>query len=878
MGKPFVFSLRAYLALLLGLLVAVALAFAAGDLRQHWSLYRKTSALVERNHAADRCLQAVANFAYERGRVNVVLRGAAPISEDNRRFIDGRRQLADGHIADALATRPASAQVKADAVEKAWETVKATRLLVDGEMSLPIERRDRQLAGRWMQESDRLIDQLESFLVSVSTGFEDVDAVFDRLASLRVQALRFRILVGKETTMVAAGVSASHLPDRQMLNSAYDLHGQIAQLWSSLESGIEGLGDAGVFQFGAWAQSRVFWVLRPLQEDFFHAVESGRKPSVTIGPYLKASIEALDSTVGLADAINRRAEAYTKQMLDQARWRIGVSLGLIVVVLAMSGFVVWVMVTRFTRPLNDVIRRIDKLLREQSGAATGKPPATGRDELGKVQGALELLDEAIAARMQSEAALRKSERVNASILACAPQAIIGTDIHGMITVFSPGAEKMLGYSAVELVGTRTPLAFHDPKELEASAAALSRETGVEVGPDFGLFPARMRLKGDPDESEWTYIRKDGTRLTVMLALTFLRDESGEINGCLGVATDITERTVAAAKISRMAYYDHLTQLPNSLLLKDRLQMAMLQARRDGTRLALLLIDLDRFKPVNDSFGHAVGDLLLKAVAERMQSCLRESDTLARIGGDEFVALLSGIHAADDALSVAEKLRQRLGESFELESGHVVSIACSVGVAIFPDDGEDEIRLQKCADDAMYASKEAGRDCVTLFGRMQERIPAMVSGGAASVLRLVWHKSFQSGDPDIDREHRKLFNHVNALLRAMMQGGEDGQHLLLSLDRLIRDTRIHFLHEEKILGACGFAGLEKHVRHHRHLLEHVKELRKRAAVGELAISDLVVFMAQDVIYKHLLTEDVVYFEALRLAKQLRRGEKDEREST
>lgn len=114
----------------------------------------------------------------------------------------------------------------------------------------------------------------------------------------------------------------------------------------------------------------------------------------------------------------------------------------------------------------------------------------------------------------------------------------------------------------------------------------------------------------------------------MLALTFLRDAVGEISGCLGVATDITERMATAAKVSQMAYYDHLTQLPNSRLLHDRLQQAMIQSRRDSSRLALMLIDLDKFKPVNDSFGHDVGDILLKAVAERMP-CLRESDLGAR---------------------------------------------------------------------------------------------------------------------------------------------------------------------------------------------------------------------------------------------------------
>jgi diguanylate cyclase (GGDEF)-like protein len=161
-------------------------------------------------------------------------------------------------------------------------------------------------------------------------------------------------------------------------------------------------------------------------------------------------------------------------------------------------------------------------------------------------------------------------------------------------------------------------------------------------------------------------------------------------------------------------YDPLTQLPNRRLFSERVNHAIALARRDQIRLALVFVDLDRFKPVNDSLGHAVGDLLLRAVARRMQQCVREADTIGRVGGDEFEVLLPTIVDAEQALVVAEKIRQALNQPFELTGGYVVSISSSSGVAIYPEDGEDESTLSRAADAAMYRAKALGRDNVQFY--------------------------------------------------------------------------------------------------------------------------------------------------------------------
>ncbi len=172
--------------------------------------------------------------------------------------------------------------------------------------------------------------------------------------------------------------------------------------------------------------------------------------------------------------------------------------------------------------------------------------------------------------------------------------------------------------------------------------------------------------------------------------------------CAQVATAI-ERQQLHARLKRMAQYDQLTQLPNRELLRDRLRAALAHARAVHGHMALLYVDLDRFKQVNDTHGHAVGDMLLQTVANRLKGCVRETDTVARIGGDEFVVLLHSVHAAEDADSVAGKIRLVLAQPMRLD-GHDLRIEPSIGVARFPEHGEEEQQLFRHADQAMYAAK------------------------------------------------------------------------------------------------------------------------------------------------------------------------------
>lgn len=203
-------------------------------------------------------------------------------------------------------------------------------------------------------------------------------------------------------------------------------------------------------------------------------------------------------------------------------------------------------------------------------------------------------------------------------------------------------------------------------------------------------------------------RKNGEIYPQWLSIGTVRDERGQATHYVGVMTDLTQLRRSEQQLERLSHYDPLTDLPNRLLLQSRLEHAIEQARRHHERAAVLFVDLDRFKNVNDSFGHPAGDELLRAIAVRLRGGLRNEDTLARAGGDEFIVVLENLQSPDVAASVAQKLIRLVQQPFVLSSGQEVIVSASVGVALYPDDGETVTELNQHADVALYQAKEMGR--------------------------------------------------------------------------------------------------------------------------------------------------------------------------
>jgi diguanylate cyclase (GGDEF)-like protein len=228
-------------------------------------------------------------------------------------------------------------------------------------------------------------------------------------------------------------------------------------------------------------------------------------------------------------------------------------------------------------------------------------------------------------------------------------------------------------------------------------------------------PMQMVLEGHETVSViHTHFNAAGEPRQIELLASPLRGLDGEIVGIIQNAHDITALKEAEAQIRQLAYYDTLTSLPNRRLLLDRLNHALAQARRFGRSMAVMFLDLDRFKQINDSLGHSVGDELLKQVAQRLTACVRAGDTVARPGGDEFVIVLTEVSHPQDAARVAEKIIDAFSTPVPVD-GQPVHVTTSIGIAVYPVNGNDDVEeLMIKADMAMYDAKEAGRNAYRFF--------------------------------------------------------------------------------------------------------------------------------------------------------------------
>ncbi|MDD2338088.1 MAG: diguanylate cyclase [Geobacteraceae bacterium] len=294
--------------------------------------------------------------------------------------------------------------------------------------------------------------------------------------------------------------------------------------------------------------------------------------------------------------------------------------------------------------------------------------------------ALDELRAAVEMLMQAKAVYENSS-----------EGIMVVDHDNHIVSVNPAFESITGYSAEDVNGVNPKIlsSGRQPAEFYAEMWRSLTEAGTWRG-------------------ELWNRHKDGHVYALSMGIDTVLHEDGRLKQRVCIFTDITEKKLVEQRIEHMAQHDALTNLPNRALFADRLQHTMAIAKRNQSHFGLLNIDLDHFKAVNDSLGHAAGDTLLQMVAKRMCNCVRESDTVARMGGDEFAALLTSLHSRQDALLVAEKLRAALEAPFELE-GQQLNISCSIGVSFYPEDGSSEDVLTQRADQAMYLAKSSGRN-------------------------------------------------------------------------------------------------------------------------------------------------------------------------
>ena len=316
-------------------------------------------------------------------------------------------------------------------------------------------------------------------------------------------------------------------------------------------------------------------------------------------------------------------------------------------------------------------------------------------------------------RLQTQ--IEHSEEWYRLLVNISPDVIYTLDSVGRFTFFNDSVERTLGYQPEELIG-KDYLVIVPPGETDHARYRLNeRRTGDRATRNFEL---RLQRKDDllTAVANTEAGHNEGQVIVELSAMGMYRgktDGTQEFLGTYGVARDISERKKAEATVTFQAYHDQLTSLPNRTLYNDRLAQAMVQAKRHGQNMAIMFLDLDRFKVVNDTLGHPIGDSLLQAVAQRLKTCLREGDTLSRIGGDEFMLLLPHVRNRDNVVFIAEKILSALKAAFQIE-GHELFIGVSIGIALYPEDGDTRETLIKHADIAMYHAKDQGRNNFKFF--------------------------------------------------------------------------------------------------------------------------------------------------------------------
>lgn len=601
--------------------------------------------------------------------------------------------------------------------------------------------------------------------------------------------------------------------------------------------------------FATSHQNRVLEVLPPvgasLCTDSF--VQGHEGTTLSVDP---KGVEVLVSTqqIPLARwyASVTLAPEETFALIDAVKWRarlVALALGLMCLGL------IWFMLRRQLAPMTAAVQTLDGFVRQNQ--APQALSVERNDEVGQLVAGFNRLLERL---VQQQTVLHQRELFNQAVINSVSAGIAVLDQDGVIL------EVNDAWRLQEVNGTGTV----DPSRqgtdvggnfLLASAALVANQAGADA--ERAQVGIRAVLDGHSPRFylEFASHLPQQERWYSMNVTPFV---DADRRGAVVSLEDISLRMQMQNQVREMAFYDPLTKLPNRRLALERLSQQLVRARRVQGRLALLFIDLDKFKPINDELGHAVGDWLLQAVAERILGCVRASDTAARIGGDEFVVLLPDLQSTEAAISVAEKIRHALAQEFVTEHGVALKISSSIGVALYPDHGANEQDLLRLGDEAMYFAKKQGRNAVHLCNPLVVMPgPDAEATAAHAYVHLRWKDAFNTGNAELDSEHQALFVHANTLLDTVALRRQQPLVFKAAYDALLAHTAAHFAREEALLRTLGFASLPHHAQQHQKLLIRARTLYQelqQAPDETLAEGKLIRFLVSELVAGHLLKAD------------------------
>lgn len=527
----------------------------------------------------------------------------------------------------------------------------------------------------------------------------------------------------------------------------------------------------------------------------------------------------------------------------------------------MSLALIWWLLRRQLAPMTAALHTLDGFVRhDQPPQAL---PVVRQDEVGQLVGGFNRLLDTL---LQQQKVLQDSETLKQAVLNSVTAEIAVLSHDGLILATNDAwrrAQEATPDQGQNRPGAGAPVGA-DYLAI-CQAAAQLREAEKEAGEAMPITCGIQEVLDGRLPRFYVEYQSRPAPHQRWLSMSVTALESQALRGAVVSLEDITERMLMAQHVRQLAFNDPLTQLPNRRLALERLSQQLMRARRTKSRLALLFIDLDKFKPINDELGHEVGDWLLQAVAQRILSCVRASDTAARMGGDEFVVLLPDLQTSDDALAVAEKIRSLLAQEFVTSQGVALSISSSIGVALYPDHGDTDKDLLRMGDEAMYRAKKGGRNAVMLCPpNLPQDAADIASNTRASYVHLRWKAAFECGLPEIDDEHRQLFQLANTLLDQVPLSDQQPLAFDVAFHHLLDHVTAHFAHEETILLAHGYDQLAAHALQHQALIRQANALflAARADVVQAAAEGkLIHFLVNDLVAGHMLHADRAFFASL-----------------
>lgn len=399
--------------------------------------------------------------------------------------------------------------------------------------------------------------------------------------------------------------------------------------------------------------------------------------------------------------------------------------------------------------------------------------------------------------------MRECESAEAKFRGLVEQRLMGIFIiqDCQFVYINPKFAQMFGYPVEDIMGCLGPLDLIAQADQAQAHEYLCHPPGSH---DSGI------------HRTFSAVRSDGSLFELGIS-----GEAHDYEGrpaILGVALDITEQNRMQRQLNYLAFYDSLTELPNRALFFDRLNQTLAYHKRTGGSFALMVLDLDGFKGVNDAYGHQIGDLLLVAVGRQLRSCVREADTVARMGGDEFTIILQDIHQSDNVILVANKILATLTEPLFL-MGHTCRISASLGICIAPRDGSDMETLLNCADAAMYESKARSKNTYTFYQS------ALATDRPAKTPLLEWNEQLCLGVAIIDEQHSQMVALLNRIGEAIKQGREE-EFVMALFDELAAFSHLHFETERQLMDTSTYTDIVAHQQEHRKLLEELHSIRNQ----------------------------------------------------